>query len=79
MKIATAVAIADFRAGDNVVLAEGPYQSTSGVFLRLKDDIRWAEIEHWNGVIQAHPVEWLRLSARCVPGSPEESSPRKTS
>jgi hypothetical protein len=28
----------EFRAGDNVVLAEGTYPGTPGVFLKLSDD-----------------------------------------
>ena len=51
---------APFLAGENVVLAEGPYQGTTGVFVKLRDDIRWAEIKQWNGVVQIHPIVWLR-------------------
>jgi len=31
-----------FREGDPVVLAEGPYQGSLGVFLRLTEDVNWA-------------------------------------
>ena len=31
-----------FREGDEVVLAEGSYQGTLGVFLRLREDLKWA-------------------------------------
>jgi len=59
---------ATFRAGDNVVLAEGPYQGTSGVFLRLTKDVKWAEIEERDkqGAIRgarSHPVIWLKHAA----------------
>lgn len=46
--------------GDNVVLAEGPYQGSPGVLLRLKEDKRWAEIREWDDKIRSHPVAWLR-------------------
>ena len=49
----------EFQAGDNVVLAEGPYQGTPGVFLHLTKDVNWAEIEEPNRV-RLHPVIWLK-------------------
>ena len=33
-----------FHEGDEVVLAVGTYQGTSGVFLRLREDTAWADI-----------------------------------
>jgi len=48
-----------FHEGDEVVLAEGTYQGSLGVFLRLRDDIKWADITERNGAIRSHPVEWL--------------------
>ena len=33
-----------FREGDEVVLAQGTYQGTLGVFLRLREDVNWADI-----------------------------------
>ena len=33
-----------FREGDEVVLAQGSYQGTLGVFLRLREDVNWADI-----------------------------------
>jgi hypothetical protein len=48
-----------FHEGDEVVLAEGTYQGSPGVFLRLRDDIKWADITERNGSIRSHPVEWL--------------------
>jgi hypothetical protein len=53
-----------FQAGENVVLAKGPYQGTSGVFLRLTRDETWAEIEERgsrgsNHPARSHPVIWL--------------------
>ena len=33
-----------FQAGDEVVLAKGTYQGTLGVFLRLSEDAKWADI-----------------------------------
>jgi len=51
--------VPEFREGEEVVLAEGSYQGTLGVFLRLKDDVNWAEIIERNGSIRSHPVAWL--------------------
>jgi hypothetical protein len=48
-----------FREGDEVVLADGTYQGTPGVFLRLKEDTNWADITECNGRIRSHPVVWL--------------------
>ena len=52
----------DFQRGDNVVVAEGPFQGTPGVFVKLKDDIKWGEINEYNGVLRSHPLIWLRHS-----------------
>ena len=49
----------EFHKGDEVVLAEGPYQGTDGVFLRLRQDGTWADITERNGSIRSHPVVWL--------------------
>lgn len=51
--------IPTFREGDEVVLAEGTYQGTRGVFLRLRDDVNWAEVTEANGSVRRHPVAWL--------------------
>jgi hypothetical protein len=52
--------IRPFQAGDPVVLAEGTYQGTPGVFVRFKADANWFEMEERNGVIRSHPVAWLQ-------------------
>lgn len=52
-----------FREGDEVVLVEGPYQGTPGVFLDLTPDVNWAEIRERNGAIRRHPMVWLRPAA----------------
>jgi hypothetical protein len=49
-----------FRPGDKVVLAEGTYQGTPGVFLNLRDDVNWADIREYTGVVRSHPVIWLQ-------------------
>jgi len=56
-----------FREGDKVVLAQGSYQGTVGVFLRLRDDANWADIAEPNGEVRSHPVVWLAHSAAVVP------------
>jgi hypothetical protein len=48
-----------FREGDKVVLAQGSYQGTVGVFLRLREDTNWADITEPNGEVRSHPVVWL--------------------
>lgn len=55
--------VPQFRAGDNVVLTEGPYRGTPGVFLTpTLEDVHWAEIRRYDGVVQCHPLTWLRRS-----------------
>jgi hypothetical protein len=52
----------EFHEGDEVVLAEGTYQGTLGVFLQLHEDVNWADIVERNGTIRSHPVAWLALA-----------------
>jgi len=56
-----------FQEGDEVVLANGTYQGTSGVFLRLREDVKWADITERNGRVRSHPVVWLARAAGAVP------------
>jgi hypothetical protein len=56
-----------FREGDEVVLANGTYQGTLGVFLRLREDVKWADITERDGSIRSHPVEWLAHAAGVIP------------
>jgi len=56
-----------FRGGDEVVLANGTYQGTQGVFLHLKEDVNWADVTERNGAVRSHPVIWLAHSAPRVP------------
>lgn len=59
-----------FREGDEVVLANGTYQGTLGVFLRPREDVKWADITERDGSIRSHPVEWLaHNTAGATPGS----------
>ena len=58
-----------FQEGDEVVLPCGTYPGTLGVFLRLKDDVNWADIRERNGDIRSHPVIWLTHSAKAALGS----------
>jgi len=59
----TLSAVPEFREGDRVVLANGTYQGTPGVFLRLRKDVKWADITERNGGIREHPVAWLAHAA----------------
>ena len=63
--------VTTFREGDDVVLAEGTYQGTPGVFLHLKPDVKWADIAERNGMIRSHPVAWLAHSPAAVPAKGE--------
>jgi hypothetical protein len=58
-----------FREGDEIVLAEGSYQGTPGVFFRLRADVKWADITERNGKIRSHPVEWLDHAKDVTQGS----------
>jgi hypothetical protein len=51
-----------FREGDEVVMADGTYQGTRGVFLHLNKDVKWADITERNGKIRSHPVAWMAHS-----------------
>jgi hypothetical protein len=51
-----------FREGDEVVAA-GAHQGTQGVFLHLRQDVKWADITERDGSIRSHPVEWFAHSA----------------
>ena len=53
----------EFHAGDEVVLTNGVYEGTPGIFLELKHDPNWADIKERNGSIRSHPVVWLGLSS----------------
>jgi len=48
-----------FHEGDMVVLNQGTYQGTPGVFVRLLKDVNWAEIRGSDGSLWSHPVVWL--------------------
>ena len=52
-----------FKEGDGVVLVAGPYEGTPGVFLRLRADVRWADISERNGRTRCHPVSGLAHAA----------------
>ena len=58
-----------FREGDEVVLANGTYPGTLGVFLRLKEDANWADITERCGSVRSHPVAWLAHAASALPVS----------
>lgn len=51
-----------FRKGDQVVLTAGPYWGTPGIFLRLRSDVSWADLEERNGTVRSHPVTWISHS-----------------
>lgn len=66
----------EFRAGDRVVLAEGPYRGTPGVFVALRNDVNWAEIRERHDIIRCHPVRWLQLAAQPPATAPETNPAR---
>ncbi|MGA2737072.1 MAG: hypothetical protein ABSG65_06425 [Bryobacteraceae bacterium] len=57
--MSTASGNSTFREGDEVQLATGTYQGTLGIFLRLRNDPKWADITERNGLVRSHPVAWL--------------------
>ena len=67
--LSTRPAGSTFREGYEVVLAQGSYQGTLGVFVRLRDDVNWADIRERNGDVRSHPVIWLAHSATAAPDS----------
>ena len=56
-----------FHPGDEVVLAQGSYQGTLGVFVRLKEDANWADITERNGSVRSHPMAWLAHAGAAIP------------
>lgn len=54
----------EFREDDEVVLAEGAYEGTVGIFLHLRQDVKWADIAERNGNIRSHPVVGLAGATR---------------
>jgi hypothetical protein len=56
-----------FREGDPVVLVEGTYQGTPGIFLSFRQDSNWANIAVRGGLVRSHPVAWLAHSVAPVP------------
>jgi hypothetical protein len=59
-----------FHEGDEVVLAKGTYQGTPGVFISLREDVRWADITESDGCVRIHPVEWLAHPAGAISEEP---------
>ena len=58
-----------FREGDEVVLTEGTYQGTLGVFVGLRKDVNWADITERDGCVRSHPVAWLDHSTSTIRAS----------
>jgi hypothetical protein len=56
-----------FHEGDMVVLDSGTYQGTPGVFVRLLEDVNWAEIRECDGSLWNHPVIWLAHAPSAPP------------
>ena len=55
-----------FQKGEALVLARGTYPGTRGTFLRLRDDVSWAEIQESDGNIRSHPVAWLERAPEAI-------------
>jgi hypothetical protein len=70
----TGKVLSRFHEGDEVVLVEGTYQGTLGVFIRLRGDVGWADIAERNGAVRSHPVSWL---AHAVERGPEFNDRRR--
>jgi hypothetical protein len=52
-----------FHKGEAVVVARGTYPGTHGVFLHLREDTAWADIQESGGAVRSHPVAWLEHTA----------------
>jgi hypothetical protein len=63
----SAPSVPAFREGDQVVLSQGTYQGTLGIFLRLKKDASWADITERDGEVRSHPLMWLAHSESTPP------------
>lgn len=48
-----------FHQGEEVILAQGNNEGTTGVFLKLRPDTNWADVADHNGNVRSHPVAWL--------------------
>lgn len=48
-----------FREGDEVELIAGSYEGALGVFVRLRSDVKWADIAERNVDVRSHPIKWL--------------------
>lgn len=55
-----------FREGDEVVPANGTYQGAPGIFLRLSENVNWADIAEPHGGVRSHPVTWPSHSATAI-------------
>ncbi len=55
-----------FHEGDEIVLAEGTYQGTPGIFDQLNKDTNWAEITERDGSVRSHPVVWMDHAAGAI-------------
>ncbi len=59
----------EFREGDEVVLTDGTYQGTSGIFVGLRKDAAWADITERDGSVRSHPLAWLAHSVAIPAGA----------
>lgn len=62
-QLATPFAPAAFHKGDKIYLTKGSYEGTTGTFLSVRNDPKWADILESNSAVRAHPVEWMALSS----------------
>jgi hypothetical protein len=59
VRVADPINNPQFRAGDEVIITEGPHKDRHGIYLELRDDVEWASIKKSNGTVSSHPVEWM--------------------
>ena len=50
-----------FHEGEEIVLVEGTYQGTLGVFVRFRDDVGWAEIAERRVTSEVTPSRGLAI------------------
>lgn len=65
-RVAEAIRNCRFRAGNPVVLSQGPHKFVHGKFVHLNQDVEWASIEQSDGTVRSHPVEWMEPSVNAT-------------
>ena len=60
---AAAASACVFHEGDQVYLTKGSYEGTTGTFMHLRTDPKWADVLEPDSTVRAHPIEWMALGS----------------